>query len=131
MPSITEVTDIAAVRDPDVVHGFAEVLISSPTGVFRLRCDRNTDEIIFTRLRIRRSGATALLTGKHRVEWMWILQNQQGYQDGFRIQLAGKKGSRSFEFISIASVIHVFEAKEWPNNPMHLTASRVMDAAGR
>ena len=124
IPAIREVTGITAIRDPDLAHGFAEIIISSPTADLRLRCDRNTDEIVLSRLRKRRPRGVRLLTGRRRVEWMWVLHNQQGYEDGFRIQVADKKGSRSFDFIAIASVIQVFEARELPNQQIHPIAGK-------
>ncbi len=38
------------------------------------------------------------------------MTNQQGYFDGLRIQVAAKKQSRVFEFISSGSAIKVFES---------------------
>jgi hypothetical protein len=53
--------------------------------------------------------------GKFRVNWVWVMTNQQGYFDGLRIQLTAKKVTRVFEFISICSSFEIHEAIQLSN----------------
>ena len=112
LPSLVRVTGIYAIEDSVLRGRFAEVVIRAPKSEVRLRCDHNTDEILLSRgSKKKRSKLVRIIVGQFRVEWMWAMTNQQGYSDGFRIQVADKKRSHVFEFISVASCIEVYEAK--------------------
>ena len=116
LPSITHVTGIYAVED-SILHGrFSEIIFRTPKKELRLRCDQNTDEILLSSgARKQRKNLISIAIGSFRVEWMWTMTNQQGYFDGFRIQLATKRQVRVFQFIAIASCIEVYEAHPRPN----------------
>jgi hypothetical protein len=110
------VTRITCFEDPVLPGRFAEVVISSPSRKISLRCDPDWDEVRIAAARRKRRGrASCLVSGKYRVEWMWALKNQQGYDDGFRIQLASDTECRVFDIIAIASCLEIREAKPWPN----------------
>jgi hypothetical protein len=116
LPSISRVSRIACFEDSVLSGQFAEVVISSPSRKISLRCDQDWDELVISTARkTRRGRASCLLTGKYRVEWMWALKNQQGYDDGFRIQLASDTERRVFDIIAIASRLEIREARPWPN----------------
>lgn len=110
LQSITRVKGIWGVESP-VPGLFAEVIFRTPGKEYRLKCDPKTDEIRLSG-RVSKRGLTLvpILEGSYRVEWMWRMTNQQGYSDGFRIQLARKQQMQVFEFIAIASNIQVYEA---------------------
>lgn len=117
LPPITRVTGIYAIEDPVLSGRYSEIIISSPTKEIRLRCDHDTDEIILSSgSKKRRKKPVRIIAGHFRVEWLWTMTNQQGYFDGFRIQLAAKRRRHVFEFIAIGSCIDVYEAKEKANN---------------
>ena len=117
IPSLTHVTAISAVEDA-VLHGrFSEIIISNPKREIRLGCDRNFDELILSVGRNkRRKKLFSIFKGAGRVEWMWIMTNQQGYFDGFRIQMSAQGCERVFEFMSIGSCIEVYEANMKPSH---------------
>lgn len=122
LPSITRVSRITCFEDPLFPGRFAEVVISSPSRKTSLRCDSESDEMLISAARKRRRGrASCLLSGKYRVEWMWTLKNQQGYDDGFRIQLASDAERRVFDIIAIASCLEIREAMPWPNQSVERT----------
>lgn len=115
LPSITHVTGIHAVEDLILRGRFSEIIVRTPKKELRLRCDRNTDEMLLSSgRRKQRKNLISIATGSFRVEWMWTMTNQQGYFDGFRIQLATKRQVCVFEFITIASCIEVYEAHPRP-----------------
>lgn len=110
---ITCVTGIYAIEDSTLRGRFVEIIISAPKRELRLRCDPNTDEILLSGgSKKKRKKLVPIVTGRFHVEWMWAMTNQQGYSDGFRIQLSAKQRRRVFEFVSIASSIEVYEAKK-------------------
>jgi hypothetical protein len=111
LPSITHVTGIHAVEDSILPGRFSEIIVRTPKKELRLRCDRNTDEMLLSSgTRKQRKNLISIATGSFRVKWMWTMTNHLGYFDGFRIQLATKRQVRVFEFITIASCIEVYEA---------------------
>jgi hypothetical protein len=96
--------------------GFTEIIITSGLTEVQLRCDRDTDELcISTGPKKERKDLVPIVVGEFAVLWMWAMTNQQGYSDGFRIELWAQNRSRAFDFISIASAIEVFEAQKRPN----------------
>lgn len=117
-PSIVEVSAIYGKSDPEIKHGFAEIIICSPTLSIRLTCHPDTDELVLEKTTNQNDSGVQIVTGMHRVEWMWWLTNQQGYEDGFRIQVVAEGVTRIFEFIAIASGIQVFEPTRQPNQAM-------------
>ena len=123
LPKLTRVTRIDGVKAPSSGGQFAEIIIADGAKEVRLSCDSNSDELrISSGPRKSRSGAILLLSGRFRVEWLWSMTNQQGYSDGFRLQLRSKNESRVFDFISAALSIEVFEAKRLPNKAPEPTA---------
>jgi len=93
---------------------FSEVQLSTPSQQVSLRCNPNTDEVVISTTNRRGKGkALCLLSGNYRVEWVWEMTNQQGYGDGFRIQVASGKESRAFDIIAIASCLQIYETKRW------------------
>lgn len=118
---ITRVEGISGTRNPSSRCGFSEVIISASAADYRLACDPDTDELKISRLRKRRTGSISILKNNHNVEWMWRLRNQQGYEDGFRIQVRRKNGNRSFDFIAVASSIEVSEAHVLPIEALDAT----------
>ncbi len=113
IPKLTCVTAINGIEDP-VLHGrFCEIVISDSKREIRLGCNRDTDELLLSSGRKKeRKKISPIFRGSGRVEWMWTMTNQQGYFDGFRIQIIARGQERVFEFISIASTIDVFDAKK-------------------
>jgi hypothetical protein len=113
IPKLTRVTAISGIEDP-VLHGrFCEIVISDSKREICLGCDRDSDELILSSGRKKeRKKLSSIFRGVGRVEWMWTMTNQQGYFDGFRIQILARGQGRVFEFISIASTIDVLEAKK-------------------
>ncbi len=117
LPSITRVRCIFGSQG-DVAPGlFASVTIASGKRDVVFFCNPATDEIrISSRKSTRKpKNATVFVRGSFRVEWIWALKNQKGYDDGFRIQLGQKNHSRVFEIVSIASSLEVHEAFMLPN----------------
>jgi hypothetical protein len=116
IPSITHLTAIDAVEDPILRGRFSEIIISNPKKEVRLGCDRDSDEILLsTGRKKKRNRLSPIFRGAYRVDWMWTKTNQQGYFDGFRIQISARGRERVFEFISIASCIEVYESTKEPN----------------
>ncbi len=116
LPSITRVSRITCFEDSALPGQFAEVVIFSSSRKFSVRCDPELDEVVISTVRRKRRGrGSCLVSGKYRVEWMWALKNQQGYDDGFRIQLASDTERRVFDIIAIASRLEIREASPWPN----------------
>lgn len=112
LPRLTRVTGIYGIEP--LAGGFSEVVIASGAKEVRLRCGSNTDELLISAgLRRKRLRTVSLVVGKFRVAWMWSMTNQQGYSDGFRIELCAVKKWRAFDFISAASVVKVSEAKKF------------------
>ena len=111
IPSIDHINAIEAVVDPVLSPRFSEVIISNSKREVRLACNRDSDEIILsTGRKLERKNLFQIFRGEARVEWMWTMLNQQGYFDGFRIQISAEGRERVFEFISIASCIDIYEA---------------------
>jgi len=115
IPDIAEIDGIYGIRDPVLRRGFAEVVIFGLKHNLRIRCNGDTDEVILSRSKKGLRQGVRILSGRYLVEWMWCLQNQQGYEDGFRIQVRAGRKIRSFDFIAIGSMIAVFKATGWPN----------------
>lgn len=113
LPRISTVTGIFGVIDPDS-RRYSEIVITTSGRKVRLRCDPDTDEIVIARARkARESSLVPIVVGRFRVEWMWEMTNQQGYSDGFRIQLATKYTKRVIEFVGGASCIDGYEAHQF------------------
>ncbi|MGC4074773.1 MAG: DUF6334 family protein [Nibricoccus sp.] len=113
IPKFTRVTAINGIEDPVLRGRFCEIVISDSQREIRLGCDRDSDELILSSGRKKeRKSSFPIFRGAGRVDWMWTMTNQQGYFDGFRIQVLAGGQERVFEFISIASTIEVFEAKK-------------------
>jgi hypothetical protein len=111
LPTLTAVTGIYGIKDSGLHGRYSEIVIRSPARDLRLRCNHDTDEILVsTSPRRRRASQVRFVTGRFRVEWIWAMTNQQGYSDGFRIQIATKKRNHVFEFIAIGSCIEVYES---------------------
>ena len=112
LPNFTRVTRIEGIEEPAGLGRFSEITIADGKNAVTLRCDPDSDELrIVGGSKKRQRGSVSLLSGRFRVEWLWSMENQQGYSDGIRIQLRSKSESRVFEFISAASSVEVFEAK--------------------
>ena len=123
LPKLTHVTRSDGIEAGSLRGQFAEVVIADGAKEVRLSCDPNSDELQMTGgARTTRRGVVTILSGRFRVEWLWSMTNQQGYSDGFRLELRSRKESRVFDFISAASSIEVFEAKRVPNQPTGPTA---------
>ena len=122
IPFINRITGIFGVED-SVLHGqFSEIVICNATKEICLRCDHNTDELLLSSgSKKKRHKLVRILSGSFRVEWIWTMTNQQGYCDGFRIQLGVKQQSHVFEFISIGSCIDIYKALKSPNKTVHRT----------
>jgi hypothetical protein len=113
IPKLIRVTTISGIEDPVLRGRFCEIVISDSRQEIRLGCARDSDELILSSGRNRkRKNLFPIFRGAGRVDWMWTMKNQQGYIDGFRIQILARGQERVFEFISIASTIEVFEAKK-------------------
>jgi hypothetical protein len=116
LPSITRVRRITCFEDRVCRGSIAEVVITTPSRRISLRCDPDTDEVLISTARqTKRGRAACLVSGDFRAEWVWELRNQQGYRDGFRIELASGQERRVFDFIAIASCLKIYEAVPWPN----------------
>jgi hypothetical protein len=116
LPSITRLKSITCFEDQDLPGRFCEVVLSARSRRVSLRCDPDSDEVVISTAE--KSGqrkALCLVSGDYRVEWVWKMTNQQGYSDGFRIQLASARERRVFDIIAIASCLQVYEAVGWPN----------------
>ena len=114
LPRITRVRRITCFEDTLLRGRIAEVVITTPSKKINLRCDPNTDEVVISKNRkAKRGKAFCLVSGNFRVPWIWELKNQQGYDDGFRIELSSGQKTRVFEFVSIASCLYVYEAVKW------------------
>ncbi|WP_210486701.1 DUF6334 family protein [Rufibacter aurantiacus] len=57
---------------------------------------------------LRESSTLADLLGKKLV-WTWILTNNQGYQDGFQLQVTNGKEETIIQFIAISSKIEILK----------------------
>jgi hypothetical protein len=124
IPKLTRVTAINGIEDPALRGRFCEIVISDSKREIRLGCDRNSDELILSSGRKKeRKSRSPIFRGAGRVDWMWTMTNQQGYFDGFRIQILARGQERVFEFISIASTIDVFEARKPIKPPQTTTGS--------
>jgi hypothetical protein len=53
-----------------------------------------------------------LARGRFRVSWTWLMVNQQGYTDGFRIEIESKTRTHVFDLIAVVSSIEVREAQK-------------------
>ena len=125
LPKITHVTAIYGIEP--FAGGFTEVVIANGSKEVRLRCDPKTDELLVTSgLKKKRPSAVSIISGTFQVTALWSMTNQQGYFDGFRIELRRAKKYRAFDFISAASAVEIYEAKKEPNQALQPTA-----AAGR
>ena len=122
LPKLTRVDRIDGVGS--FAGGFREVVIVSGSKEVRLSCKPDTDELqISTAQKKKPESVFSIVDGRFDVIWIWSLTNQQGYSDGFRIELRAKRKSRTFEFIAAASAVEVFEAKKKPNQPLQRNAS--------
>ena len=122
LPKLTSVDRIEGFES--FAGGFREIVITSGSKEFILSCTRDTDELqLATSSRKKRKNTVSIVDGSFVVVWMWSLTNQQGYFDGFRIELRGPRKNQIFDFIAAASAIEVFEAKKKPNQPLQRNAS--------
>jgi uncharacterized protein DUF6334 len=114
LPSITRIKKITCFEDTVLAGRFSEVVISTPSLEISLRCNPNSDELIISKAKkAKRIGkVSCLASGKYRIEWMWELKNQQGYRDGFRIQIASRRERRVFNIIAIASCLEIYEGSK-------------------
>jgi hypothetical protein len=46
--------------------------------------------------------------------WRWVLRNQQGYQDGFQIELATPSSRTTLQYLAMASRLHVAHVRDVP-----------------
>jgi hypothetical protein len=115
--SIARIKKITCFEDQVLAGRFSKVMILTPSLEISLRCNPNTDELIISKTRkAKRVGkVSCLVSGDYRVEWMWEMKNQQGYSDGFRIQIASKRERRVFDIIAIASCLEIYEGSKWPS----------------
>jgi hypothetical protein len=118
LPRISKVRAIFGTMS-DIPGRFSSVTVAAGGKDVVFRCDPDTDELLVSLKKpVRRSKKdTVFVSGGFRVEWMWALKNQQGYEDGFRIQLGAKSRSVVYEVVSIGSTLEVHEAKMLPNHP--------------
>jgi hypothetical protein len=116
LPKITQIKKITCLEDQVLAGRFSEVIISTPSQQFSLRCNPNTDELIISKAtKINKDRREFfLVSGEYRVEWMWQMKNQQGYNDGFRIQIAAKQKCKVFDIVAIASGLQIYEGRKWP-----------------
>ncbi|MBL8204347.1 MAG: hypothetical protein JNM09_08960 [Blastocatellia bacterium] len=82
--------------------------------------DFDTIQIELSELRVREDcyvkEATSLnpwdkVTGKL-LEWIWLLINQQGYEDGYRFEFSSKGVKEVITFVVIASRIQIYHSEE-------------------
>lgn len=112
VPRISQLSRIIAVQDALAGPNFDRIVIVTPQSEVVLRCNPDSDEIVVSRQQKgrKRWSGVVLLSGDFQVSWTWLLQNQQGYVDGFRLEARDGAESRVFEFVAMASAIEVREA---------------------
>jgi hypothetical protein len=117
-PRLSRVSKIVAIKDPIIPRSFDRVVLITPTSDVIVRCDPNFDEVVVSRSKKgkRRWHGRVLLSGDFRVSWTWVMVNQQGYTDGFRIELTDDKTIRVFDFVGLASGLDIREAKKTEAN---------------
>lgn len=115
-PRITRLSRIIGVLGRFVGSRFDHIVLITPTSDLVVRCDPETDEVVISNQKRRKRSGAILATGRFRVPWTWLLINQQGYTDGFRIEIEAGGVTRVFDFVAIASAIEVREAKKTEAN---------------
>jgi hypothetical protein len=123
-PRIGRVSKIIAIKDAIIPRSFDRVVLITPTSDVIVRCDSRFDEVVISRSKKgkKRWRGRVLLSGDFRAVWTWIMVNQQGYRDGFRIELTDDKTVRVFDFIGICSGLDIREAmKTEANQPSQPT----------
>ncbi len=117
-PRINRVSKIVAVEASPGSKGYDRIILYTPTSDVVIRCDQGSDEVVvaFAKKGKRKWRGTVLMSGDSQVSWTWLMVNQQGYTDGFRVELGGVGATRVFDFVAIASAIEVWEAIKSPAN---------------
>lgn len=110
--SITKITGIAGVPDPEVPGLFSEIIVGLPKREIRLRCDAETDEIVHSGgVKKKRAGTVPIVTGTKRVEAMWAMTSRDGFFEGLRLALVSKGVGSVLEFVTLDSAIEVIECR--------------------
>lgn len=109
-PRITSVTRVVGVVPIAASTRFDQIVLATPKSDVVVRCDPDTDEVVISRQKKRKRDGVIIASGRFSVPWTWLLVNQQGYTDGFRIQLEARGITRVFDFLAMASSIEVQEA---------------------
>lgn len=95
---------------------FDEIVLSTPKSDVVVRCDPDSDEVVISRQKKKKRAGAVIASGRFRVPWTWLMVNQQGYADGFRIHLESGSVTRVFDFVASASSIEVREARKTDAN---------------